>query len=30
MKKCVKSCKNLNPTAYIYTDPDISKDRCIH
>ena len=26
---CVKSCKNLNPTAYLYTDPDISKTTCI-
>eukprot|EP00828_Plagiopyla_frontata_P047387 TRINITY_DN873_c0_g1_i8.p1 TRINITY_DN873_c0_g1~~TRINITY_DN873_c0_g1_i8.p1 ORF type:complete len:2601 (+),score=459.84 TRINITY_DN873_c0_g1_i8:925-8727(+) len=32
LKICVKSCKNLNPTAYIYNDPDLSaanKNRCV-
>ena len=29
MKRCVKSCKNLIPTAYIYEDPDISKKKCV-
>ena len=30
LKICVKSCKNLEPAAYIYTDPDLNgKERCV-
>ena len=32
VKICVRSCKNLNPTAYVYEDSDITatnKNRCV-
>ena len=30
LKICVKSCKNLEPTAYIYNDPDNdNQDTCV-